>query len=142
FGGPDLQSALPLLPGALPATTPFCSGGGLLAATCIGSNDSVHDNTSYGGFAQVNYSFTEKLRATLGYRYTYDQRVTEIYSESVIDGQLLPETCKIPADLRNDGVTCHRTQDARFHYPAWTFGLDYQALDNLFLYAKTSGASM
>src|SRR5690606_30416008 len=62
FGGPDLQSALPLLPGALPATTPFCSGGGLLAATCIGSNDSVHDNTSYGGFAQVNYSFTEKLR--------------------------------------------------------------------------------
>src|SRR3546814_13363777 len=36
---------------------------------------------------------------------------------------------------------CNQVQKAKFDYPAWTAGIDYQATDDLFLYAKTSGAA-
>src|SRR3546814_16220582 len=37
---------------------------------------------------------------------------------------------------------CDQTRKAKFKYPAWTAGLDYKINDALFVYAKTSGASM
>src|SRR5690606_28768475 len=37
---------------------------------------------------------------------------------------------------------CRQTQQADFDYPAWLLGLDYQYSDDIFLYVKTSGASM
>ncbi|MAT50351.1 MAG: hypothetical protein CMK32_04095 [Porticoccaceae bacterium] len=139
FGGKDMDAALKAI-GQLPPNSNFPLA---LIGADISSNDAVHENTSYGAFAQANYSFTEKLRGTIGFRYTFDDRKTVIFSEDPIvqPGVTVPG-CKIaPAD-RDDGVTCKRTQDAEFEYPAWVVSLDYQATDDLFLYAKTSGASM
>src|SRR3546814_1037181 len=36
---------------------------------------------------------------------------------------------------------CNQVQKAKFDYPAWTAGIDYQATDDLFLSPKTSGAA-
>src|SRR5690606_3570941 len=55
-------------------------------------------------------------------------------------GQLVPAQC-IVSSPDVPGV-CAQTDSARFDYPAWTLGLDYQVNDGLFIYAKTSGASM
>ena len=140
FGGGDMALALERIGQVPPGLhLPLATLGAQLS-----TNDAVHDNVSYGAFAQANYSFTEKLRGTLGFRYTFDERETKIFSQDPEGGQpgVVAPGCKIqPAD-RDDGVTCKRTQNADFEYPAWIVSLDYQATDNLFLYAKTSGASM
>ncbi|MDB5721000.1 MAG: TonB-dependent receptor, partial [Alphaproteobacteria bacterium] len=36
---------------------------------------------------------------------------------------------------------CDQTEKVKFNYPAWTFGLDYQASRDVFVYALTRGAS-
>src|SRR3546814_3567791 len=53
-----------------------------------------------------------------------------------------PPVCSIPPEDRNDGVSCNQYQAANFDYPAYTLGLDFQWTDNIFAYAKTSGAYM
>ncbi|MDB5738031.1 MAG: hypothetical protein JWO65_1699, partial [Sphingomonas bacterium] len=37
---------------------------------------------------------------------------------------------------------CHDPDTAKYSYPAWTAGIDYKLTDQVFVYAKTSGASM
>ncbi|MDB6061495.1 MAG: hypothetical protein JWM78_1598 [Verrucomicrobiaceae bacterium] len=145
FGGADAYTAF-----GIPAGAPqglLLPGVGPITAT--GDNTAQATNTSYGSFVQANYHFTEKLRATLGFRYTFDRRQTVITSLNVEPDQpayaallAADQACKVAPVDRDDGVNCKRTQIANFQYPAWTFGMDYQALDNLFIYAKTSGASM
>src|SRR3546814_9717042 len=36
---------------------------------------------------------------------------------------------------------CQNPETARFSYPAWTAGVDYKVSPDIFIYAKTSGAS-
>ncbi|KJS04357.1 MAG: hypothetical protein VR73_14510 [Gammaproteobacteria bacterium BRH_c0] len=103
-------------------------------------SDGVFDNTSMGAFAQANYQFTDSLRGTLGIRYTWDERDVLWRGSAPEPGQLVPANCIVSAP-DNPGV-CAQTDSATFDYPAWTLGLDYQVNDDLFLYAKTSGASM
>lgn len=138
FGGGDMALTLARLNMAPPGIPLALIGAG------VSNNDAVHDNVSYGAFAQVNYSITDKLRTTLGFRYTYDQRDTVLYSLALEGGQpgVTTPTCKIAPQDRDDGVNCKRTQEAEFEYPAWLVSVDYQATDSLFLYAKTSAASM
>jgi iron complex outermembrane receptor protein len=134
FASALIQSGAPVTGVPLELIAPFMA---------LSTNDAVHENISYGAFAQANYSFTEKLRGTLGFRYTWDERETRIFSENPESGQLVPAQCKIEAADRDiPGGPCERTQNAKFEYPAWVVSLDYQYSDNLFLYAKTSGASM
>lgn len=150
FGGGDLLNALPAIGVPVAPGTPLAYEFPLVGdAATLSTNDAVHSNQSYGGFAQANYSFTDKLRGTIGYRYTFDKRETKIYSQDPESGQpgsglpgVPPAGCKIEVDDRDNGVDCKRTQTARFEYPAWVVSMDYQATENLFLYAKTSGASM
>lgn len=146
FGGADLgatfgfPTSIPLAELALGPSKP----------AAITSNDAEHTNQSYGGFIQANYSFTDKLRGTLGYRYTFDSRKTDIFSQAPLAGQPgfvspgvvgpLAGACKFQPGLTVD--QCLIKQDAEFEYPAWLVSLDYQATDNLFLYLKHSGASM
>src|SRR3546814_15272341 len=44
-------------------------------------------------------------------------------------------------DAPPTATECNQTQNAKFDYPAWTFGLDWQATDDIFLYAVTRGAA-
>ncbi len=141
FGGGDMELALERI-GQVPPGSNFPLA---LIGAALSTNDAMHDNTSYGAFAQANYSFTENLRGTLGFRYTFDERETQIFSQDPEAGQpgVAQPGCKIaPADRDIPNGPCQRTQNAEFEYPAWIISMDYQATDDLFFYAKTSGASM
>src|SRR3546814_13993289 len=89
--------------------------------------------------SDLNYHLTDRLRATGGLRYTWDSRKLVLHTR--LDRDTLE--CAIPADQRDiPGGACDRTRDIDFDYPAWTAGLDYKVNDSMFVYAKTSGASM
>jgi iron complex outermembrane receptor protein len=45
-------------------------------------------------------------------------------------------------DFGNPTGPCNNRFQASWNYPAWTAGFDFQATDNVFLYAKTSKADM
>jgi iron complex outermembrane receptor protein len=95
-------------------------------------------NISTAAFGQINYDLADRLRMTAGIRYTWDDR--QIVRHPLLD--VTKQVCAIPAADRDmPGGACNQTQDARFSYPAWTFGFDYQLTDGLFAYVKTSGAS-
>lgn len=96
-------------------------------------------NTSVGFFGQLNYHVTDRLRATAGFRYTWDQR--QVVRHPIAD--VATGECAIPAADRDiPGGPCDQSQSVRYNYPAWVFGLDYELSDDVFLYAKTSGAAM
>jgi iron complex outermembrane receptor protein len=90
---------------------------------------------SHAVFAQTNYHFTPTVRATVGYRYTWDDRDLIRHGRRDILGA---NTCQVG----NRQEPCDDLKSASFGYPAWTAGVDWQASDELFLYAKTSRASM
>jgi iron complex outermembrane recepter protein len=97
------------------------------------------ESTSEALYTQVNYDFTDKLRLTAGYRYTWDDRKAIIKNTN----PYLPEpVCIVPPDQRDDGVSCKQTRDTDFDYSAWLVGLDYQLNEDIFLYANASAASM
>lgn len=93
-------------------------------------------NITKGLFAQGNYELTDELRVTAGLRWTWDKRSVVLHNKMRLGD---PSTCSLPA--RDPGTVCDQTQKADFDYPAWTLGVDYQATDDVFLYAQTRGAS-
>lgn len=117
----------------------------LAGAPINAGSNGVFDNTSKGIFAQANYQFTDSLRGTLGLRYTKDTRDKLLRPEAPESGQIgvvSPNNCVLTVAERDDPAVCRATDSVDFEYPAWVVGLDYQVSDNLFVYAKTSGASM
>lgn len=120
---PDLlASAFGLPPGALgPAAVPLNNGDVM--------------NQSIGAFAQGYYNFTDRLRMTAGLRWTWDKR--DVVLKNL--GDVALGNC---VNQFNDvaGI-CALSRSASFNYPAYTFGFDYQATDDLFVYVKTSRAS-
>ena len=117
----------------------------LVGAPVNAGSNGVFDNTSKGIFAQANYQFTDQLRGTLGLRYTKDTRDVLLRPEAPESGQIgvmPPANCVLMVDERDNPAICEKTDSVDFEYPAWVLGLDYQVSDELFVYAKTSGASM
>lgn len=98
-------------------------------------------STSKGVFAQVNYNITDALRVTGGIRYTWDKR--EIDRHAKINWNTPDPICDagVNSGLPANQVDCSDPHSAKFHYPAWTAGIDYKIDDGIFVYAKTSGAS-
>jgi iron complex outermembrane receptor protein len=95
---------------------------------------------SRAAFFQTNYHITDTVRFTAGYRYTKDDRAINRHGHNDILGT---NTCGVGADFGNlPGQPCNDPHSATFSYPAYTFSLDWQALENTFLYAKTSRASL
>jgi iron complex outermembrane receptor protein len=99
------------------------------------------DNISKAVFAQIGYRITDKLKLNLGGRYTWD--IVKICSSQLSVGGTTPSDagfltdgqCKALAKTSpNLGVGVVRTTSQA---PTWTIGLDYQASDDLFLYAVT-----
>lgn len=114
--------------------------GGLARARTL----SDFKSSSFGAFAQLNYHLTDAIRITGGLRYTWDKRSIDRHSTNDWSLPDNLEKCTVGA---NTGLTaaaapCTAANSASFKYPAWTFGIDYRVNDQLFLYAKTSGASM
>ena len=105
---------------------------------------SEYSSRSTGAFAQFNYNVTDALRLTGGIRYTWDKRTIDRQST---DSWRKPDNLEVCTVGPNSGrtaeaATCTDPRSASFKYPAWTLGADYRVSDQLFLYAKTSGASM
>ncbi|WP_295490885.1 TonB-dependent receptor [Sphingorhabdus sp. EL138] len=105
---------------------------------------SEYSSRSAGAFAQLNYNVTDALRVTGGLRYTWDKRTIDRQST---DNWRKPDNLEVCTVGPNTGKTaeaapCTDPRSASFKYPAWTLGADYRLSDQLFLYAKTSGASM
>lgn len=106
-------------------------------------------NKTFGLFAQAYYELTPTLRAVGGFRYTWDTRNSVLHNAQVFgrpyDAVDLNTPTKInctvdPTDPVT-ATTCNQAQNAKFNYPAWNAGLDWQASDNLFLYVATRGAA-
>lgn len=114
--------------------------GGVAAARTLSS----YSSRSVGAFAQLNYRATEALRFTGGLRYTWDKRFID--RRSTNDWRLPDDQEKCTVGVNNGKTAaqapCTAPGTAKFDYPAWTLGVDYRVSDQLFLYAKTSGASM
>ncbi len=114
--------------------------GGVASARTL----SDYSSRSAGAYGQINYNVSDALRVTGGLRYTWDKRTIDRQST---DNWRKPDNLEVCTVGPNSGKTaeaapCSAPGSASFKYPAWTLGADYRVNDQLFLYAKTSGASM
>ncbi|WP_404476490.1 TonB-dependent receptor [Novosphingobium sp. BL-52-GroH] len=89
---------------------------------------------SYAVFAQIGYEFAPGLKLNAGARYTWD-RVRGCAGSVTAGRYATSAECETQAaaDLI-DGTGIIRTKSNK---PSWTLGLDYQASDDVFLYAVT-----
>jgi iron complex outermembrane recepter protein len=114
------------------------------AVAAVNENFADFDARSYAAFAQTNYHITDTVRATVGYRYTWDTRDLDRHGRADILGAnscAVGFTSTLPPPYNAEGP-CDDPHSAQFSYPAYTAGLDWQVSDQLFLYVKTSRASM
>lgn len=114
--------------------------GGLARARTL----SDYRSSSFGAFAQLNYHVTDALRLTGGFRYTWDKRSIDRHSTNdwSLPDSLEKCTVGVNSGLTAAAAPCTAPSSASFKYPAWTIGADYRVNDQVFLYAKSSGASM
>jgi len=111
------------------------------------SNADVTNKTA-GVFAQFYYEITPELRAVAGGRYTWDTRNSVLHNAQVYglpyNAPVATPTginCTVTPTQPVTATACNQVQNAKFDYPAWNFGLDWQATEDLFLYAATRGAA-
>jgi iron complex outermembrane receptor protein len=107
-------------------------------------DNSDFDARSYAAFAQTNYHITDTLRATVGYRYTWDLRdLTRHKQADFLSDSPICIVGANPGTVPGTGTgPCYQPYEAAFSYPAYTVGLDWQITDQTFLYVKSSRASM
>jgi iron complex outermembrane recepter protein len=87
-------------------------------------------DTSNSGYAQGTYAVTSDVHATVGVRYTSESTKLTLGNRNAVacDVQGVPPT----------GALCSADFFNSFHNTSYTAGLDWQALEHLMLYAKTS----
>jgi iron complex outermembrane receptor protein len=101
-----------------------------------GQNMADVQNKSAGLFGQGYYQLTDSLRLAAGLRWTWDSRDTKLHNFSTWG---VAATCNLPTP---DVVgVCTQTQEAKFDYPAYTLGLDWQINPDMFAYIQTRRAS-
>lgn len=89
---------------------------------------------SLGVFAQGTYAFTDRFSATLGARYTEDKR--ELTASNYNDLQCQSLGVNL---VTLPGVdACRRPMSADFNEYSYTASLEFQATDQVLLYAKTN----
>lgn len=107
-------------------------------------------NITKGAYLQAYYNITDSLRAVAGFRYTWDKRRVVLHNQQVlglapnvpVPGTPRGVNCNLSnPDQPPSATECNQTQDASFDYPAWNLGLDWQATDDIFVYAATRGAA-
>ncbi len=95
----------------------------LLAAGFLSKTSYTQTDKSAGGFGQIEWDFTEKLRGTLGARVTWEKRT---FDESV--------------KLEQPAPTPLFTIEDEKDFTEWSgkLGLDYRVVEDLLLYASVS----
>jgi iron complex outermembrane recepter protein len=85
---------------------------------------------SNSGYGQGTYALTSDVHATVGVRYTSE-------STKLTLGNRNPVACDVQG-VPPTGAPCSADFYNSFHNTSYTAGLDWQALEHLMLYAKTS----
>ncbi|HEY0649172.1 TonB-dependent receptor [Phenylobacterium sp.] len=107
----------------------------------LGYNEASVKNDSYAAYGQVTFNITDALRFTGGLRYTEDKRWMRRLNRAEIPGNSGTFTCSMASVTLDPGVFCQATTSRIYNYLSYTAGLDWQASENVFLYAKTSRAN-
>jgi iron complex outermembrane receptor protein len=111
---------------------------GVLQVVPLGPNPSDEtanvSDISQSFYGQGTYTIVPTLHFTGGVRYTYEKTNTNNMTYSVIGG--VP-TCQVVPGAPV-GPECFGTSPYDFRNTSYTGGLDWQALSDLLLYAKTS----
>jgi len=107
-----------------------------LPENSIGTDGFV-TNQSYADYAQLSYSFTDKLKLTGGIRYSHDKRELTTDSQTTnLDNVVI--ACS-PISPTVTPPNCYLNQTpAEYHYFPFTLGLDYKPISDILLYAKFS----
>jgi iron complex outermembrane receptor protein len=103
-------------------------------------------NTSYGPYAQLEYSVTPELTAIAGARYAYDKREI-VYHDRAQAFATGVQTCSLGAQFRGPGVNrrggpvdCNGPASTTFRYVPWTIGVNFEPNPDVLLYAKISNS--
>src|SRR5690606_23851728 len=96
------------------------------------------ENTSKSAYGQGSFHFTATLSLTVGARYTEDSReaVSRRLRTNRASGITTCRFANVPGIV--DLPSCTSNQSADFDHVSWTIGLDWQVMDDVLLYAKTS----
>jgi iron complex outermembrane receptor protein len=118
------------------AILPFLLGPG------INRNFSDFQAESHAAFLQTNYHITDTIRATAGYRYTWDNR--RLDRHGLLNALGADPTCAVGTQFGKplSAGPCNEPHEAQFGYGAWTIGFDWQITEQLFAYIKSSKADM
>ena len=104
----------------------------------IGIVDGTIRNRSAAGFGQLIYEVIDGVRLTAGLRYTEDKR-TLVSRNRDLNFFTNAQASSIPTLLDGDPSDPFRATFSRsFNYWSYLASADWQATDNIFLYAKTS----
>jgi len=107
-------------------------------STALGYNDADVKNTSYAAYGQATYKITDTVRFTGGLRYTKDKRWISWHNRSETPGNSGNFTCSMAANTLDAPGFCQSTDDKSYTFWSYTAGVDWQAMEGVFLYAKTS----
>ncbi len=114
----------------------------------VGQTDGFGDvlNEALGAFAEANYHFSDSLSATLGLRYSRDDReVTlrnfqgtgrEVGTPVIFGGYACALTDENNQTLPDDN--CERSEEETFESPTWRVSLNYTATDGALIYGGVS----
>jgi iron complex outermembrane receptor protein len=87
---------------------------------------------SYAGYVSTTYKFTPKFSATLGGRYSLDNK------RPVAIGRIAPNDCGIPPILLDDPSVCAATFHRKDGVFVYTGSLEYKPANDILLYAKAA----
>ena len=115
----------------------------LLSTPRLNINDTNFKTTALFGTVSADLSgLVDGLTATVGYRYTWDNRKVVTQSYLVNSGTCALQTLPIPMTgpepfPDTDLATCTRSLSAKFENDSYNFSLDWKATDSLLLYLAT-----
>ena len=90
------------------------------------------ENESSAIFGQLIYSLSDQLRVTGGLRYTYE-------TKELVSKNMTGTLCSVPEDLRVPTGECESQKFSdNFDNVSYLLSFDYQAADDVLLYAKTA----
>jgi iron complex outermembrane receptor protein len=131
-GGAYFQYNKPTDTPEFDVTEPFPQANGSFASTTIVAQGGTTER-SYAAYGQASYKLAglspilEGLKATAGYRYTWDL-------ESAFSNVYIPQFGNVCALTSSSAPTCMLTSSALFQAPTWTLALEDQIGSHTFVY--------
>lgn len=128
----DFETITP--PGLVPLDTRLAPGAVAGGGGVRQLRDMLHETDSYAIFAQLTYDFSDRLSATLGARYTKDEKFQ--YRES--GGQVDMTNGYLGGGQGKIGTLGSSTANATWKEPTYRASLSYNLTDENLLYASYS----